>query len=1340
MKTHFKRLLSLALAVVMVFGILPMNALPAQAVDTLTVSAYPAKVAVGQESQIFIKGENNVSITEGFTATSSNDAIAKVEGTKLVGVHSGTATITVTDGTGATGSFEVEVTTVSKYVISSHSFNIGIDKEGNDGVVDHFGGTWITPEDNNGDVLEPTFTPNNFTRDANKYIPFVVTGSYRQTYSGTYLGVSIPLNNALWYSNRPGAENWQRIMPMYNASAYAANKKYFETYDYLNLNKTAPWQWVAEKSSTGTYDIQTGTTWIDKDYAQITRGQATFGYDYRWEYITLKLDVPASGNYKIEVDTGKTAGINEVFYMAPTSVEFNGAQTPSNPFFGTDTYKLFNIDLGAGNTTGSTERYLEKGEYHFVVHCCGDTTVATSKSTVGYISSITLTMEEWTDPALNVEDSGMLVGTNKTLEVSNSSTLGETVDFTDVEYTVSGDEGVLELQEKGDGTATVVAKKAGTATVTATVTYNGETVTDTVTFNVKAQLDYLVTLGAFNVGDGENFIPVGNSSTAGVYKHASAGNLLYMAQATKFPNPTYQNPTKTAPWTWFTQGNVSNNALYLASSNAYIEYPAFSEGKEPYFVVKLFVSDPGNYTVDINAYYKRTHNQHYYLIPGSVVDAASTRNEAFWFNDDYKLGELDAAKATTATFTSYEKDNNSNGVALSENTYYFVTKYDNDGTNTGTSGTIAQFKSITLTPEVFEAAEVSAPATNTVGVGMSSSIKVTQTGSLGTVKTLNATYASSDNKVLYVTSEDGVAKVTPVGKGNAKVTVTYTDVFGIEHNEEISYEVIDAEAVTYDFRTRAFNIGNPTADGMVFFNSAEVKDEQGAYKAGYEWVTTPNDWTDTSATKFIPFYATLANGSQTDLDGNTATTDSTNVWYRRQTSQWFLYPQKSGMHKYIKNTYEYQNPNNTAPWQYVTSANNDGNGVYFCQDVSWFYFASIKDKEGDKLPYIIFKVVVPAAGTYNLSMVSGTSTSRRMFADTHIYMAPADGDAVWANIATEDNKVASFKRDKYSYTSDTNFTLDKAGEYYLMYQFDDSLGADITDTTTSAYFRTITLTPVVEDLAGFKVAQQASLGENIKLNLTVPPSGSKVAGYKVFFDDEQLTSFALEAGSSQDLSLALAANQMSKKIIFQGVDDQGNDFGEPKVITLGEYLKDIIDGKVTATEEEIKMAKHTYNYCAKAQILANKDLDALEGYSVDVTIEDPEEFTGNLYTGETAGIAPYSMSMLLENTVTLRLYFTLTEGELADYTFTYNGQTLTPAVRAKDGKVYVDITGINPQAYDVGRSVTVTKAGEGDLVVTYSPLIYIQRTFRNPNTSVALKDLVKAMYGYHLAAVECTTN
>ena len=80
-----------------------------------------------------------------------------------------------------------------------------------------------------------------------------------------------------------------------------------------------------------------------------------------------------------------------------------------------------------------------------------------------------------------------------------------------------------------------------------------------------------------------------------------------------------------------------------------------------------------------------------------------------------------------------------------------------------------------------------------------------------------------------------------------------------------------------------------------------------------------------------------------------------------------------------------------------------------------------------------------------------------------------------------------------------------------------------------------------------------------------------------------------------------------------------------------------------------------------------------------------------------------------------------------------SGNVLTPV--ASNDMYYVQVNSINPAALDDAITVLVTAADSTETVsVTYNAISYMARKFYHDATDQSLKDLVQAIYDYHIAA------
>ena len=211
------------------------------------------------------------------------------------------------------------------------------------------------------------------------------------------------------------------------------------------------------------------------------------------------------------------------------------------------------------------------------------------------------------------------------------------------------------------------------------------------------------------------------------------------------------------------------------------------------------------------------------------------------------------------------------------------------------------------------------------------------------------------------------------------------------------------------------------------------------------------------------------------------------------------------------------------------------------------------------------------------------------------------------------------------------------------------------------------------------------------------------------------------------VSVNVAAAQMTDLITLTVTNgEQVMHTGE---YSVRQYAEIILTG---AYDDEVKqMAKQMLNLGAAAQtyfayntgMLANKD------YEIDTPAAVPTEVPAIALEDNLDGVSLYGMSLLFQSKTAVRFYFVV-DGNVADYTFKVKETEYTPV--KKDDLYYVEVGNINPQ--DLGSEMTVTV--NDALTVSYNPLTYIVRKYNSDSTSAALKNLVQALYGYHLEALE----
>ncbi len=209
------------------------------------------------------------------------------------------------------------------------------------------------------------------------------------------------------------------------------------------------------------------------------------------------------------------------------------------------------------------------------------------------------------------------------------------------------------------------------------------------------------------------------------------------------------------------------------------------------------------------------------------------------------------------------------------------------------------------------------------------------------------------------------------------------------------------------------------------------------------------------------------------------------------------------------------------------------------------------------------------------------------------------------------------------------------------------------------------------------------------------------------------------------VSVDLAAAQMSQQVQLTLL--RNNVMVETKTYTARQYCDTVLADDTYSQYHAL--VKEMLNYGAMAQFYFDYDTENLanDGIADVGTTAVPEVAEELTVSDDLDSLNFYGASLVYRDKIAVRYYFT---GDMTGGTFTANGNTYIPI--AKDGMVYVEIADILPQDLDQQITLTVTDAEGNELSVTYGPMNYIVRM--NEKGSDTLKALVKALYNYHLAA------
>ena len=213
------------------------------------------------------------------------------------------------------------------------------------------------------------------------------------------------------------------------------------------------------------------------------------------------------------------------------------------------------------------------------------------------------------------------------------------------------------------------------------------------------------------------------------------------------------------------------------------------------------------------------------------------------------------------------------------------------------------------------------------------------------------------------------------------------------------------------------------------------------------------------------------------------------------------------------------------------------------------------------------------------------------------------------------------------------------------------------------------------------------------------------------------------------VSSVVAAAQMGETITVQITN--GEDTSVTKTYSVLQYAQAVLaDGALSSYHPLIK---EMLNYGAMAQVYFDYDAENLvnDGITDAGKATVPETAEDIAISGKISGLNLYGTSLVYRDRIAVRYYFT---GDVTGLTFTANGNTYTPV--AKDGMYYVEIADILPQDLEQQITLTAADVNGNTLSVTYGPMNYIVRMTQKDNEN--LRNLLKALYNYHLAAKACS--
>ena len=181
-------------------------------------------------------------------------------------------------------------------------------------------------------------------------------------------------------------------------------------------------------------------------------------------------------------------------------------------------------------------------------------------------------------------------------------------------------------------------------------------------------------------------------------------------------------------------------------------------------------------------------------------------------------------------------------------------------------------------------------------------------------------------------------------------------------------------------------------------------------------------------------------------------------------------------------------------------------------------------------------------------------------------------------------------------------------------------------------------------------------------------------------------------------------------------------------------VQSYIEKAQKSSNEKLKnLANAMAVYGGYAQVLLGYHTDKLAGGSLgDVSKVTKDMLAGYEYKeeGNEKGLSFYGASLLLKEQTTIRMYYQLTEGNIADHKFAVDGRELQPIQSGDSNIYYVELNNIAAQ--DLEKAHTFTA---GNIKISnYSALSYVNKALNSEKSSENNKKTAAALYLYWNAA------
>ena len=286
-------------------------------------------------------------------------------------------------------------------------------------------------------------------------------------------------------------------------------------------------------------------------------------------------------------------------------------------------------------------------------------------------------------------------------------------------------------------------------------------------------------------------------------------------------------------------------------------------------------------------------------------------------------------------------------------------------------------------------------------------------------------------------------------------------------------------------------------------------------------------------------------------------------------------------------------------------------------------------------------------------------------------------------------------------------------------------------------FKDIQVTFVLDgfvDIQGYTISLAGDIGVNFWFNLSEGCGADDYILFTVNGKTEKVKVSEAEKGTNgvKIFTCGVSAKEMTDIISAQFHLADGTAVGKAYTYTVREYADYILTHN-TYSEKAKELAKAMLNYGACSQKYFNYKTDNLANSVLSnedqiVNILDPDDIIPKTNGDSDINVLPAKVSLILESTITLKLYFN--DADVEGMTFKQNGQTLS--YTKSNGYTVVKIEKITANWLGSGVVVDFYKDNAKVGYLIYSPIKYCKLVLKQPTGEVYTEDLKRVVSALYL--------